>query len=710
MFSHGEETERYLQKRQGWRRACGTAYVLVGLVYLSWRLTVFNPEAPVFSALFYLAEVLMYLSGLSLIYSGWWTFRRPAPEPARDWTVDVLVPVLSEPEEMIELTLRAALKIDYPHRTWLLDDGGRPELEAMARRLGAGYLRRGSRQGAKAGNLNHALRHTSGDLVAIFDADHIARTDALDQLCGFFKDPKVGMVQAPQTFYNEDALVYRDLQCGVSRWQEQSYFYDVQQPSRDRWGAASGVGTGCVFRRAALEAIGGFPEETLTEDFHVSLKLLKAGWECPYWNEPVAWGVAAADVSEFHKTRHRWFYGNIQALALERILWCRGLTLPQRLGYLGMGTQYLDGAAQLLYLVLPPYSLIAQQIPCVASYPHIGLLLSVPALMVVLLSAQGGGFLPLLPSLVFSLGRMPMALRGFLGISGRKLPWVVSRKNVLAEIEWRLIRPMVLIFVISCAGLIFCVWNWWRGQSGSVAEDLLPGVGCGELAFFAGTYVLFNAWNSGRWIRDAIQLSRRTKRHYMFEITAPVLDEAGAWVATTRRISQDGMELESPLREGFGRDGVGHILLPSGPVRVKATPVEQGMWELATDPEEAWRLRQSLYAVDWHRMIRLCPLSQRARSECRAGPWHPAVRRGADTLPGWAMIQMPDAHQPCLLLAPAGLEADSELLLEWECEGQRRQGRARVGKEIPLNFAVPKDLNGCVCSVYGLDLIKGLIP
>ncbi|MBK8091706.1 MAG: glycosyltransferase, partial [Verrucomicrobiaceae bacterium] len=156
---------------------------------------------------------------------------------------------------MIELTVMGAVSIDYPHETFLLDDGKRPEIAEIAKKYGVHYLTRADNSGAKAGNLNNALRHSKADFVATFDADHIPRRDALDTLAGHMKDPLVGMAQAPQTFYNEDSFLFLDRVVGAGRWHEQAYFFDVLQPSRDCFDGITGVGTGVIYRRSTLDEI-----------------------------------------------------------------------------------------------------------------------------------------------------------------------------------------------------------------------------------------------------------------------------------------------------------------------------------------------------------------------------------------------------------------------------------------------------------------------
>src|SRR5690349_15959699 len=130
MYSHAKEVAAHFSRHRKKARLAAVIYLLLGAVYLIWRVTTLNAEAPMASVLFYLAEVYGYLLGVTLIYSAWQYRVRETPPATRRFTVDVLLPVYTEPAEMIELTIIGAKEIDYPHETYLLDDGKRDELRA----------------------------------------------------------------------------------------------------------------------------------------------------------------------------------------------------------------------------------------------------------------------------------------------------------------------------------------------------------------------------------------------------------------------------------------------------------------------------------------------------------------------------------------------------------------------------------------------------
>jgi cellulose synthase (UDP-forming) len=147
--------------------------------------------------------------GLMILFLGYFQTievqkRKPVPSQGQP-TVDILIPTYNESADIVRRTVIGALAIDYPFKTvYVLDDGRRPEIEVMARTLGASYVTRPDNHHAKAGNVNHALGMTTGALIAIFDADHVPVRGFLNKTVGFFEDPKVALVQTAQHFFNPD--------------------------------------------------------------------------------------------------------------------------------------------------------------------------------------------------------------------------------------------------------------------------------------------------------------------------------------------------------------------------------------------------------------------------------------------------------------------------------------------------------------------------
>lgn len=137
--------------------------------------------------------------------------------------------------DVLRATLVGCNRIRYPHQTFVLDDSGQREVQALAAELGCDYISRPTHESAKAGNLNYALKHTRSELVAVLDADHIPQPDFLHNTIGFFNDPSVAVVQGPQLFYNLDSFQHES-----SGWHEQRLFYDVIMPGKNRTVRLSG--------------------------------------------------------------------------------------------------------------------------------------------------------------------------------------------------------------------------------------------------------------------------------------------------------------------------------------------------------------------------------------------------------------------------------------------------------------------------------------
>src|SRR5437762_2682881 len=132
--------------------------------------------------------------------------QRPLPRGPFHPSVDVLIPIYSESCGILEKTLIGAVAMRYPNKKiYVCDDSHRSEVRELAERYGATYLL-GPRRHAKAGNLNNALTQTQGELIAIFDTDHIPVASFLEETVPYFVDPAVGFLQTPHHFYNEDIL------------------------------------------------------------------------------------------------------------------------------------------------------------------------------------------------------------------------------------------------------------------------------------------------------------------------------------------------------------------------------------------------------------------------------------------------------------------------------------------------------------------------
>ena len=331
--------------------------------YLVWRiggtLNLATPGAAAISLTALVAELLLLATSFLQLWFTLWPPRPLAPaEPSGRWPrVDVLVPSYGEPPALIERCLRGCLALDYAHHTvWLLDDSGRPELQRLCQRLGVRYLAREERRHAKAGNLNHALAHCRGELIAVFDADVVPLTPFLKRTTALFSDPAVGFVQTPQSYMNADPVM-RNLR--LERWlmPDEEGFYRWIEPTREAVGAVVCAGTSFVMRRSALKAVGGFETGTPSEDLATGIRLTAAGYRNRFLPEKLSAGLAPFTAAAMARQRCRWASGTVQTLRTgANPLTIAGLNPLQRLAYLEGIVHWFNVLPQLL-LVLMPLSL-----------------------------------------------------------------------------------------------------------------------------------------------------------------------------------------------------------------------------------------------------------------------------------------------------------------------------------------------------------------
>jgi cellulose synthase (UDP-forming) len=345
--------------------------LVVSVVYLTWRVC-FTLGGDLWISLPLWVLELYAAVGLGLFtFSLWNVDRQVVPEPVRqtDLRVGVLIPTYNEPIEVLFPTVAAAVALEPSHETYVLDDGQRLWVRAMAASLGASYIAREEHTHAKAGNVNHALAQLDLDVVAILDADHVADGGLLTNTLGYFEDPRVAVVQTPQDFYNLDSFEHGKNRSWFWRarrpvsFNEQRLFYRAIQPGKNRWKAAFWCGTNAVVRASAIAEIGGIADETVTEDMHTTIRLHRHGWESIYHNEVLAHGLASRDATEYQAQRLRWGTGAMQILRLERPFTRRGLSLPQRLAYAATILGWFDAWRTLGYVLLPLVVLLSGAVP-----------------------------------------------------------------------------------------------------------------------------------------------------------------------------------------------------------------------------------------------------------------------------------------------------------------------------------------------------------
>ncbi len=469
---------------------------VVVLRYWFWRVLETVP-APSFSIAFIVALVLLAVETYSILVFFLNAFvsadptRRPFPpqvSPENLPTVDILVPSYNEPAEMLSVTLAAAKNMIYPpeKRTVVLcDDGGtdqrcnsdnpesaaaarkrRADLQALCEELGVRYSTRARNERAKAGNMSAALETLNGDLVVVFDADHVPSRDFLARTVGYFvDDPKLYLVQTPHFFINQDPI-QRNLQLSPKCPPENEMFYSQIHRGLDRWGGAFFCGSAAVLRRAALDSVGGFAGETITEDAETALEIHSAGWKSLYLDRAMIAGLQPETFASFIQQRGRWASGMMQMLMLKNPLFRKGLRLPQRLCYINSMSFWVFPLIRMAYLLVPLIYLFFGVQIFVATMPDV---------MAYMLSYLGVSYL--VQSALFSRCRWPLISEIYETAQAPYLAGAIIRtvlrprsatfnvtakdetlaENFISPMHW----PLTILFLVMLSGVVALGIRWF---------------------------------------------------------------------------------------------------------------------------------------------------------------------------------------------------------------------------------------------------------
>jgi cellulose synthase (UDP-forming) len=510
----------------------------------------------------------------SLAMLTWFSWRLPAcrrPLATPGHGVDVYVCTYNEPEAVVKATLAGCAALTYPHTTYLLDDGRRLEMAALASEWGAEYVTRDDNAHAKAGNINHALPITTGDLIFVLDADHVPLPDALDAVVGYFDTPDVALVQTPHDFYNHDSIQHYE----VGR-HEQSVFYSVLCPGKDRHGGAFWCGSGALIRREALLGVGGVAVETIAEDFHTTIKLHRAGWQSRYHDEVLIQGLAPHDLAAYMLQRDRWARGNLAVFATaESPLRARELRAIQRLSYFASLSAYLAGPMRLLMLVTLGAVLWSGQLPLTATPLTLGLLWAPATLLSIAAgSALCRGYQRIADTTHFELCTAEIFTRALRCVvrPGRTTFKVTPKEGVdlggLAAV--RQLRVVAALAIVLLGGIVARILDeagvGFLPNLHGIALWVIPALGIVELR---------------RVVRTLALVARRRQRRseYRMPLDAPMVaigEDQTPIVGRARDLSPSGLglELSAPLRPGTAATATVQLPGLSGEVHPVALRLE----------------------------------------------------------------------------------------------------------------------------------------
>jgi cellulose synthase (UDP-forming) len=304
--------------------------------------------------------------------------------PLRPPSVDVFLPSAGEATQVLENTYRHVAALLYPGivSVFVLDDGARDEVKALASKYGFSYLVRPDRgRLKKAGNLAYGMAKSSSDAIAILDADFAVRPEFLLELMPYLDDPRVGIVQSPQFFDTHVGGPWLQRAAGA----DQELFYRWFQPSLDAVGAPICVGTCAVYRRAALEAAGGFAQIAHSEDIHTGVTLMGMGFETRYVPVILAKGLCPESMAPYVSQQYRWALGSLTLMASPEFR-AMPLSWRQRVCYWSGFGYYIASAVVAFLAFMPPIYLLWARpgliqdrdflllLPVVFAYPLMALL------------------------------------------------------------------------------------------------------------------------------------------------------------------------------------------------------------------------------------------------------------------------------------------------------------------------------------------------
>jgi cellulose synthase (UDP-forming) len=570
------------------RRLVIVISLVAAIVYLTWRVLFTIPTGSPVEWIVGITLVAVEIIGLfqtvtfSLVV---WKGTPPAPVPlsalGRVPSVDVFIATYNEPVGTLRLTVAGAVNIDYPGSVavYLCDDGDRAEVRALAADFGVHYLARSDHSHAKAGNLNHAMSHSSGEFIVTLDADMVPKQDFLQKTLGHFRDDRMAFVQAPQAFYNQDPFQY-NLFSGSALPNEQDFFMRTLQGGKARFNAVMYVGSNTVFRRSALEHIGGFATGVITEDMATGMLIQSGGFTSTYVPDVIAAGLAPESFPDLLKQRDRWARGNIQSVRKWNPLTLKGLTPVQRWIYADGVVFWYFGVFKIVYLLAPLLFLLFGVV-AVRAELHWLAVFWLPFFVSSMLSFRvvADRRRSFLWSHVYELAMAPTlaisAISETLGL--RVTAFAVTPKGQLTstrQFHWRIALPHLILLALSIGGMLnVFVFNPEAFSGSSIIISLF--------------WTLYNT--AGLVVAALICIERpRMRSAERADVDLPVIASIPGHSGRHGRIvdlSVGGARLFLPFTDDFHRES-----LTGAPLRPTAIEVEavgaiegQSRWMVAND-------------------------------------------------------------------------------------------------------------------------------
>ncbi len=408
--------------------------------------------------------------------------------------VAVIVPSYKEPLEIIQNTLICTYNLSYPNkRIYLLDDTRydlpwdtdenkekyRKAVDELCRWVGVSLFR-ANWHGAKAGIINDFMQFLDGNFlpgfefipaekyeskeiekyIAVFDSDMNPIPEFLEEPVFIMeKNPKIAFVQTPQYYTNFETNRIARV-AGL----QQAIFYEYICEGKGLQGAMFCCGTNVLLRREALKDVGGFDEESVTEDFATSLKMHIKGWESVYLNRVAAFGMGPQDLAGFFKQQFRWARGNLGILkGLPLKMWSSLHKMPLNIWweYWLACTHYLVGWV-FLVMVLFPVMYLFFNVPSYFADPVLYFFSFVPyiifsfAVFFLTLKVKRYRAIDMLSTTLINAVTFPIYIKASINaLLGIKVTFGITPKDGSTILPLRALFPQILLNLMCFAAVIW---------------------------------------------------------------------------------------------------------------------------------------------------------------------------------------------------------------------------------------------------------------
>jgi cellulose synthase/poly-beta-1,6-N-acetylglucosamine synthase-like glycosyltransferase len=435
--------------------------ILLGLLsFVNFFYWFLKPETIDNHFLFWLLIISIIYDSLKVIYIWYhyWNISLPVkPKINSDLTVDVLTTYFpGEPYEMIKETLLAIQKMKYPHITYLCDEANDSYLKEFCVENNIIHVTRNNRINAKAGNINNALLQAKGDVCLILDPDHVPKANFLEEVIPYFNDEKIGFVQTVQAYYN-----IKESAVAQGAAEQTFHFYGPVMMTMNSYGTVNAIGANCIFRRKALDSIGGHAPG-LSEDMHTAMQLHAKGWKSVYVPVVYTKGLVPASLTSYYKQQLKWSRGTLELLVAVFPKLFRKFSWRQKIHYGILPFHYLSGITYLISFLIPIVSLFTATTPWKGNIINFGLLFA-PILIciggvrlyiqqwVIHKSERGihliGGLLQTCTWWIYIIGFIYTLIR-------KRVPYLPTPKEDKERVSWKLLVPNLIVGIISIIAVI----------------------------------------------------------------------------------------------------------------------------------------------------------------------------------------------------------------------------------------------------------------